>query len=50
VIKKMRVSLNVTNLTNKQAASTLSIGAASGTYNFYPIAPRQWFGTLNFGF
>jgi len=50
VIKKMRVSLNVTNLTNKKAASTLSIGAASGTYNFFPLPPRQWFGTLSFGF
>ncbi|WP_437441248.1 TonB-dependent receptor [Sphingomonas morindae] len=49
-IKSLVVSLNVTNITNKKAASTLSIGAASGTYNAFPVAPRQWFGTLSFGF
>ncbi len=49
-IKTLGVSLNVTNLTNKKAASTLSIGAASGTYNAFPLAPREWFGTLRFGF
>ena len=49
-IKTLGVSLNVTNLTNKREASTLTIGAASGTYNFYPLAPREWFGTLRFGF
>lgn len=49
-LKTMRVSLNVTNLTDKKAESTLSIGAASGTYNFFPLAPRQWFGTVSFGF
>ncbi len=50
VLKTMHVSLNVTNLTNKKAESTLTICAASGTYNFFPLAPRQWFGTLSFGF
>ena len=49
-IRKLRVSLNVTNLTDKKAASTLTIGAASGTYNFFPVAPRQVFGTVSFGF
>ncbi len=49
-IKRLNVSLNVTNLTDKKAASTLSIGAASGTYNFFPVAPRQVFGTVAFGF
>jgi len=49
-IKTLGVSLNVTNLTDKKAASTLSIGAASGTYNAFPLAPREWFGTLRFGF
>lgn len=49
-IKKLRVSLNVTNLTNKKAESTLSIGQPTATYNFFPLAPRQWFGTLSFGF
>jgi len=49
-IKTLGVSLNVTNLTNKKADSTLTIAAASGTYNAFPLAPREWFGTLRFGF
>jgi iron complex outermembrane receptor protein len=44
------ISLNVTNIGDKQAASTLSIGAASGTFNVFPLPPRQYFGTLSFGF
>ena len=48
--RRLTVSLNVTNITNKRAASTLSIGAASGTYNFFPVAPRQYFGTVSVGF
>ena len=49
VLRTLGVSMNVTNLTNKKAASTLSIGAAAGTYNFFPLAPRQWFVTLRAG-
>ena len=49
-IKSLRVSLNVTNLTDKKAASTLTIGQPTATYNFFPLAPRQFFGTLGFGF
>ena len=48
--RKATLSLNVTNITGKQAASTLSVGAASGTYNFFPVAPRQYFGTISVGF
>jgi iron complex outermembrane recepter protein len=49
-IHDMVVSVNITNLTDKKAASTLSIGAASGTYNFFPLAPRQTFATVGFRF
>ena len=49
-IKTLGVSLDVTNLTDKKAASTIVAAAASGTYNAYPLAPREWFGTLRFGF
>ena len=49
-VRKASVSLNVTNITGKRAESTLSIGAASGTYNFFPVAPRQFFGTISAGF
>ena len=50
VLNDATVALNVTNLTNKRAASTLSIGAASGTYNAFPLAPRQYFGTVSLRF
>jgi outer membrane receptor protein involved in Fe transport len=50
VIRSAAISLNVTNITNKRAASTLSIGAASGTFNQFPLAPRQVFGTVSLGF
>ena len=49
-VKNLAVSLNVTNVFDKQAASTLSIGAASGTFNEFPVAPRQFFGMVAFGF
>ncbi len=49
-VKKATISLNVTNITDKQAASTLSIGAATATYNAFPLAPRQVFGTISVGF
>ena len=49
-IRTATVSLNVTNITDKKAASTLSIGAASGTFNQFPLAPRQFFGTIAVGF
>ena len=49
-VKSLVVSLNVTNLTGKRAQTSLSVGAASGTYNYFPLAPRQFFGTLSFGF
>lgn len=44
------VSVSVTNVFDAHAQSTLSIGAASGTYNAFPLPPRQVFGTLSFGF
>ncbi|CAN5377101.1 TonB-dependent receptor [soil metagenome] len=49
-IKNAQFSVNVTNITDKKGASTLSIGAASGTFNQFPLAPRQVFATLSLGF
>ncbi|RZF63378.1 TonB-dependent receptor [Sphingomonas populi] len=49
-VKKLNLSLNVTNITNQKGASTLSIGAASGTFNEFPVAPRQVFGTISVNF
>ncbi|MEG3124077.1 TonB-dependent receptor [Sphingomonas sp. GB1N7] len=50
VVKTVSLSLNVSNITDKKGASTLSIGAASGTFNQFPLAPRQVFGTISVGF
>ncbi len=49
-VHNVNVSLNVTNITNKRAASTLSIAAATATFNQFPLAPRQVFGTISVGF
>lgn len=49
-LRKVNLSVNVTNITNKKAESSLAIGAASGTYNFFPLPPRQVFGTISVGF
>ncbi|MHB8283792.1 MAG: TonB-dependent receptor [Caulobacteraceae bacterium] len=49
-LKDTMVRLNVTNLTNTKGVSTVVVGAASGTYNTYPIAPIMVFLTLSAGF
>ena len=46
-LRKVELALNVTNLTDKEGVSTLSIGSATNNYSAYPIAPRQWFLTLS---
>jgi hypothetical protein len=45
-LRYARLSLNVTNLGDIKTTSTLVVGAASGTYNTYPMAPRMAFVTL----
>lgn len=50
LLHEARLSLNVSNLANKRGISTLVVGAASGTYNSFPIAPRQVFLTLAVNF
>lgn len=42
----LRLALNVANLNGARGILTPVIGAASGTYNSYPIPPRQVFLTL----
>ena len=49
-VKTLNLSVNVTNITDQKGASTLSIGAASGTFNEFPVAPRQVFGTISVNF
>ncbi|MGY4399161.1 iron complex outermembrane receptor protein [Sphingomonas sp. UYAg733] len=49
-VRKLGLSLNVTNITNKRAASTLSIAQPTNTYNAFPLPPRQVFGTISVGF
>ena len=41
------VRVNVTNLNNEKGVSTVVVGAASGTYNTYPIAPIMVFVSLS---
>jgi iron complex outermembrane receptor protein len=43
MMKNARVRLNILNLNQESGASVVVVGAASGTYNTYPIAPRQFF-------
>nr|WP_315476079.1 TonB-dependent receptor plug domain-containing protein [uncultured Undibacterium sp.] len=44
------LGIQVTNLANRRGTSTLIVGAAAGTFNSFPIAPRQIFLTLSSGF
>ncbi len=45
-LKNARYRLNVSNLANRAGSLNVVVGAASGTYNTFPIAPRQGFLTL----
>jgi iron complex outermembrane receptor protein len=45
-VKNARYRLNVSNLANREGSLNVVVGAASGTYNTFPIAPRQGFLTL----
>ena len=49
-LKDLTVRMNVTNLFNEKGTSTVVVGAASGTYNTYPIPPRMVFATLSTSF
>lgn len=49
-VKTLDLSVNVVNIASATGASSLAIGAASGTYNFFPVAPRQLFGTIGLHF
>jgi hypothetical protein len=46
LVKNARYRLNVSNLANREGSLNVVVGAASGTYNTFPIAPRQGFLTL----
>ena len=50
MLKAPRLKLTVSNLTQETGASVVLVGAASGTYNTFPIAPRQVFLTLGASF
>jgi hypothetical protein len=49
-LKNPRWNLNVTNLLNRQGPLEVVVGAASGSYATYPIAPRMGFLTLKADF
>lgn len=40
------LSVNVTNILDKEGWLSVGVNATNNTYNVYPIPPRQWFGTL----
>ncbi|AIY41634.1 TonB-dependent receptor [Collimonas arenae] len=50
LLKNPRWNFNVANLANRQGVLEVVVGAASGTYNTYPIPPRQAFLTLKADF
>lgn len=45
-----RLNFQILNLTQRRGVSTLVVGAANGTYNSFPIAPRQLFLGFSSGF
>lgn len=45
-----RLNFQILNLTQRSGVSTLVVGAANGTYNSFPIAPRQLFLGVTSGF
>jgi iron complex outermembrane receptor protein len=47
ILHDAKISLNISNLLQKKGAYEVVVGAASGTYNTYPIAPRQFFVTFS---
>ncbi|MBB5367377.1 MULTISPECIES: TonB-dependent receptor [unclassified Janthinobacterium] len=49
-LKNPRWRVTVSNLANRQGVLNVVVGAASGTYNTFPIAPRQGFLTLTADF
>lgn len=46
LIKNARYRLNISNLADRKGDLNVVVGAASATYNTFPIAPRQGFLTL----
>jgi len=46
LIKNARYRVNITNLADREGSLNVVVGAASATYNTFPIAPRQGFLTL----
>jgi hypothetical protein len=49
-VKAAKVSVNVTNIGDEKGVSTVVVGAASGTYNVYPLPPVMAFATIQADF
>ncbi|WP_028101945.1 TonB-dependent receptor [Pseudoduganella violaceinigra] len=49
-LKNARYRMNVSNLADKKGDLQVVVGAATATYNTYPIAPRQGFITISADF
>jgi hypothetical protein len=49
-VKGAKLSVNVTNIGDEKGVSTVVVGAASGTYNVYPLPPIMAFATIQADF
>lgn len=45
-VHRLKLSGNITNLTDTRGVSSIVVTGASGGYQWYPIAPRMWFVTV----
>lgn len=48
-VQQIKISGNITNLTDTKGVSTAVVTSASGGYQAYPLPPRMWFVTLEAG-
>ncbi|MDB5420128.1 MAG: TonB-dependent receptor [Brevundimonas sp.] len=49
-IDSVKLSANITNLTDEKGDLNVVVGANSGTYNTYPLPPRMYFVTVSANF
>ena len=50
LLKDARLRLTVSNLANRMGDLNVVVGSAAGTYNTFPIPPRQYFLTFSGAF
>jgi iron complex outermembrane receptor protein len=47
ILKKLKISGNITNLADIKGISTINVTGASGGYQGFPIPPRMFFVTVS---